>query len=115
MTIEKEYIDLQSSNYIQTTVHGVSGDWRIRRNITGEDLQTFPPTVSDQLMYTIMEFAKKFELIAFNAGINFQKGKENEVLVSKIKEINTLYAALIAENTRLASVIEHITTTTTEE
>jgi uncharacterized protein YlxW (UPF0749 family) len=114
MDIEIEYIDLQSSNFTQTTIHGVSGDWRIRKNITGEDLQTFPPSVSDVLMYEILTFAKKFELIAFNAGINFQKDKENEVLAARIQEISTLNNELVAENTRLATVIEYITSTSKE-
>ena len=109
-----EYIDLQSSNYTQTTTHGVRGDWRVRKNITGEDLQTFPPLVSDELMYSILTFAKKFELIAFNAGINFQKDKQNGVLAAKIQDITNLNTALADENTRLATAIDYITSTVKE-
>jgi hypothetical protein len=114
MDIEIEYIDLQSCNFTQTTVHGERGDWRVRKNITGEDLQTFPPFVSDELMYAILTFARKFELIAFNAGINFQKGKENGVLAARIQDMTNLNTALADENTRLATAIDYITSTTKE-
>lgn len=114
MDNEIEYIDLQSSNFTQTTTHGVRGDWRIRKNITGDVLQTFPPAISDELMNTILTFAKKFEIIAFNAGINFQKGKENGVLAARIQDITNLNAALAEENTRLATAIDYITSTAKE-
>lgn len=114
MDIETEYIDLQSSNFTQTTVHGVRGDWRVRKNITGEDLQTFPPAVSDELMYAILTFARKFELIAFNAGINFQKDKQNGVLAARIREITNSNTALADENARLAAAIDYITSATKE-
>ena len=74
----------------------------------------FPPVVGDELMNNIMTFAKKFELIAFNAGISFQKGKENAVLAATVKELVNLNKALADENARLSDAIDHITSTSRE-
>lgn len=101
-----ELIDLQSANAIQLTNNDVRGDWQIRKNITGELLQVLPAHVSDQLMFMFLDFAKKYELIAFNEGIKFQKGKENEVLAATITELKCIHAVLIEENSRLADALD---------
>ena len=101
-----ELIDLQSANVIQLTSNGTKGEWHVRKNITGEDLQVLPASISDELMFTILDFARKYELIAFNAGIKFQKGKENEVLAASINELKAVRDILIEENSRLADALE---------
>ena len=101
-----ELIDLQSANATQLSDSGVKSDWKIHKNVTGEVLQTFPATVTDALMFGILDFARKHELIAFNEGIIFQKGKENEVLAATITELQQVNAFLIAENARLADALE---------
>lgn len=101
-----ELIDLQSANATQLSDSGVKSDWKINKNVTGEVLQTFPSAVTDELMFGILDFAKKYELIAFNEGIKFQKGKENEVLASTIAELQQVNAFLIAENSRMADALE---------
>ena len=103
---EPELIDLQSANATQLTSSGVKGEWRIKKNITGELLQILPAAVSDELMFTFLDFARKYELIAFNAGISFQKGKENEVLAANINELKAVRDILIEENSRLADALE---------
>ena len=101
-----ELIDLQSANATQLSNNGVKGAWSIKKNISGELLQVLPATVSDELVFTILDFAKKYELIAFNAGIKFQKGKENEVLSTNIIELKHTINELITENNRLADILE---------
>ena len=101
-----ELIDLQSANATQSSDSGVKSDWKIHKNVTGEVLQTFPSTVSDELMFMVLDFARKYELIAFNEGITFQKGKENEVLAATNTELQQVNAFLIAENARLADALE---------
>ena len=107
--MNKEYIDLQSCNATQISESGVKGDWSIKKNVTGDVLSVFPASVSDKVMFSIMDFAKKYELIAFNAGINFQKGKENEVLASNIVQLKRTNNALAEENSRLATALDYQT------
>ena len=101
-----ELIDLQSANATQLSANGVKSEWKINKNVTGEILQIFPATVTDELMFMVLDFARKYELIAFNEGITFQKGKENEVLAATITELQQANAFLIAENSRLADALE---------
>ena len=101
-----ELIDLQSANATQLSDSGVKSEWKINKNVTGEVLQTFPASVTDELMFMVLDFARKYELIAFNEGITFQKGKENEVLAANITELQQANTFLIAENSRLADALE---------
>lgn len=103
-----EFIDLQSANVTQLTNAGTKGEWTLKKNITGEPLHTFPPKIDDGLMFYILNFAKKFELIAFNAGINFQKNNQNVFLEAQIKELVLVNAELGAENVRLATILENL-------
>tara|TARA_R110000851_G_C13102760_1_gene569230 strand:- start:13744 stop:14115 length:372 start_codon:yes stop_codon:yes gene_type:complete len=102
-----ELIDIQSAHVTQLANNGVKGDWKVKKNITGETLATFPPNISDKLMFGILNFAKKYELIAFNAGISFQKEKQNELLLAKIDELKRLGLELASENERLATILEN--------
>jgi len=71
----KDLIKLQNANMFQETKEGTKSDWRIRENVTGDTLVTLPANISDQAMFQIMHFARKYELEAFNAGINFAKAQ----------------------------------------
>ena len=101
-----ELIDLQSANATQLSDSGVKSEWKINKNVTGDILQIFPATVTDELMFMVLDFARKYELIAFNEGIKFQKGKENEALAATIAELRQVNAFLTAENSRLADALE---------
>jgi hypothetical protein len=71
--MSKDYIQLQNANMFQLTNNGVKQDWLVRENITDAVLAEFPSGVSDELMFQIIKFARKYELKAFNAGIDFAK------------------------------------------
>jgi len=104
-----ELIDLQSAHVTQiSTDADGKGDWHVKKNITGEHLHTFPPNINDTLMFNILNFAKRFELIAFNAGIKFQKTKQNEYLQAQINELVAVNRELGEENVRLSTIIENL-------
>lgn len=102
----KELIKLQSAHCTQHTSEGVKSDWKVEENATNDNLFVFPPNISDELMFQIMNFARKYELDAFNAGIQFQKGKQNEVLQQTINEQLAVIEALGHDNNRLAESID---------
>ena len=104
----EELIDLQSAHVTQLTSSGVKSDWIVKKNITGDILHIFPPSIPDALMFEILDFAKKYELIAFNAGIKFQKKNQNLLLTAQIKELEAVNTELGEENIRLATILENI-------
>ena len=108
MVDQTDLIVLQSSHVTQNTIRSVKSDWMVRRNITGDAIHSFPPSINDALMFDVLNFAKKYELIAFNAGINFQKEKQNEYLKAQIDELAGVNNELGAENVRLASILENL-------
>ena len=103
MTID--YIPIANANANQITSDGVKGDWTIRENITDRELATFNGRISDEDMFNILAFARKYELEAFNAGINFQKDKQNEQVERLISERN----AIIVSNEQLSATVERLT------
>lgn len=105
----KELIKLQSAHCTQHTTEGVKGDWKVEENETNKNLATFPPNISDEVMFQILNFARKYELEAFNAGITFQKGKQNAVLQQTINEQLAVIEALGHDNNRLAGIIDEHT------
>jgi len=103
-----EYIDLQSANVQQNTTDGIKTNWIVKKNISGEKLGEFPNTIPDDVMFQILDFSRKYELIAFNAGIAFQKGKQNKVLKEQIEILKKANAELANENERLSGILEEI-------
>lgn len=102
-----ELIELQSANVNQLTADGVKGDWKVKKNITGEVLYSFPP-LADKVMRSVLNFAQDFELKAFNAGINYQKAKNNAVLEDQIRILTSVNKELADENIRLSTLLENL-------
>jgi hypothetical protein len=95
----KEYIDLQSAHITQfTTEQDGKSAWKVRQNITSKDLHELPGHLSEKDIFACLEFARKFELIAFNAGIYFQKKQHQEQI-----------RLAAQENERLALIIDKLT------
>ena len=105
--IDQPLIDLQAAHVNQYTTQGVKTDWFVEQNITNDSMHTFSNRLTDNDMFSVMDFARKYELIAFNTGITFQKGKQNEVLVAEIAQLKIAIKDLAGENTRLASILDH--------
>lgn len=102
-----QLIDLQAAHITQLTTKGLKSDWEIRKNITSEKLHSLSYKLDDNEVYGILQFAKKYELLAFNAGIKFQKGKQNEFLQAQIKDLDTLIVQLREHNDYLAQALEN--------
>ena len=105
MKQEKELIQLQSAHITQYDT-SVKSDWVVEENITNKVIQRFPGNISDNLMFTILNFARKYELKAFNAGIKFQKTKQNELLHEKVTQMQKIIDNFATENERLSYIIE---------
>lgn len=103
-----ELITLQSCHITQKSQDDVKTDWAVEENITNKLLHTLPKKLTDNEVMGVINFAKKYELEAFNIGINFQKEKQNEFLKATILELQNNNDSLAKENTRLATVLEHI-------
>lgn len=101
---------LATANANQITKGGVKGDWVIRANgEDGEELGRFPGNLTDAVVWDIIHFSRKYELLAFNAGINFQKDKDNAYLRSKIAALEMERDAILAHNATLAYTVERLT------
>jgi REP element-mobilizing transposase RayT len=101
-----ELIDLQSAHVTQHTNEGIRGDWKICKNITSDHIYTLPKFLNDEQVFSIMNFARKYELIAFNEGIKFQKNKQNLALKEIIKNQEKQLEEFAQENIRLATILE---------
>lgn len=97
-----ELLPLASCNAHQLTVKGKKEDWLIRENVTGVTLATLSNRITDHDIMAMIHFARKYELEAFNKGIDFQKNKQNVFFKDKI-------AQLTMENERLAQALEQET------
>lgn len=103
----EEFIDLQSSHITQYSKDGIPHTpWYVRQNLTNDNLASLPMVFSEEQVRIVVNFGKKFELKAFNAGIKFQKGKQNEVLLLKIAERENNIKFLEAENEKLAEALD---------
>ena len=69
----KDLIHLQHAHTTQYTDGSEKSNWKVRQNITSEDLAELPAELNEGQVFAILDFARKFELIAFNEGIKFGK------------------------------------------
>jgi len=94
----KDLIDLQHAHVTQlTSEQEGKTTWMVRQNITSKDLHDLPANLSEKDVFAALDFARKFELIAFNTGIEFQKQQQLNIVSN-----------LINENKRLSNLIEKL-------
>jgi hypothetical protein len=103
-----DLIHIQHSHVTQLTKDGIKGDWSVQKNKTNEELYQLPAHLSDSDIFTIMKFVKKFELEAFNAGIQFQKALKTAPLQSENAELRQTLQAAVAHGDRLAAKLQSI-------
>ncbi len=86
-------IDLAQS-CVQQLTHRERGklDWQVF-NDDGEQIYTLDSKYNEKQIFEIQDYAKKFELIAFNVGIDFMKDKKNK----EMQELKAKYDAVIKE------------------
>lgn len=107
--ITEDLVPLANANAHQLTVKGVKQDWLIRENISDQELATLNARISDEDMFAILHFARKYELAALNAGIAFQKDKQNKALNEQIARLLGERAAMIEHNEQLAVTVDRLT------
>lgn len=104
--MSKDYIQLQNSHVTQHTNGHIKSDWEVQENISNDILCLFPNTVNEELMFKITDFAKEFELKAFNSGIKLGKEKTVAVYEPKIKQMEEAIKQMKSENVRLSEALE---------
>ena len=94
----KDLIHLQHAHVTQITNNEIGKSaWKVRQNITSNDLAELPANLSEKDVFTVLDFARKFELVAFNAGIQFQKHQQSNIVNN-----------LMNENKRLSIIIDKL-------
>lgn len=80
-------------NQITTEKDGKS-DWEVQENETNMPLGVLPKTFSESEVFTVLHFARKYELLAFNIGMKHmskelfsQWNQERDKLIKVIKEL----------------------------
>jgi len=101
-------IKLQNSHVVQITKGADKTDWSVQENETNNELFVLPKHYTDSEVFHIMDTMKEYELVAFNRGIEFQKGKQNAVLNDTIKANEKVISFLKGENNKLASALDNI-------
>ena len=104
-----ELIKLASCHVTQHTNGSKVTEWSVEENITNEVLGTFPSHLTESEVFAILRIARKYELEALNAGIKFQKDKNNEYLTSQIHELKAIVRGLGMENEKLAEALDNTT------
>ena len=104
-----ELIKVQNSHVTQHTSGHKKTDWKIEANISNEQLGTLPSRLLEAEVFSIMRFIKKFELEAFNIGIQFGKEKQMQMYDPLLKEYKRKLNLAKNENERLAEVLDRLT------
>lgn len=102
----KALVELTGSSITQITQGHVKSDWKVYANDTDKVLCAFPSKYSENEIFHIMDFAKEYELKALNAGIKFQRDKQNGALGETIAKQKKLIEALKQENEKLADALD---------
>ncbi len=105
----KEYILLAHAHVNQITAKGVKGDWKIEANKTNDLLGTLPNSLDESQVFSIMDFVREYELIAFNVGIALGKEKQKEIDDRIELELTRKLEIASEENERLAEVLDKLT------
>ena len=103
MEEKKELIPLQHSNITQLTHKGVKGEWIVKTNITDIKLAELPSKFTEEEVFKVVKFARKFEIEAFNIGINFEKEKSQKLIKEITDKFNNQITIAREENERLAT------------
>ena len=104
----KEYIKLENAHITQHTDGAEKSEWSLEANNTDEKLHQFPNTFTEKQMFNILDFARKYELEAWNSGIKFGRNKAKEIWEKKIELANKQIKYMREENARLAQALEGV-------
>lgn len=98
-------IHLQDAHTTQFTANGEKGPWLVRKNITSEDLAELPKDLTEGEVFSVLDFAKKFELIALNVGIKYGQMMFKSKFDLIVTDYNNQLQLLRDENERLATAL----------
>jgi len=104
--INNDLIHLQHSHITQYTNGDEKSEWKVRKNITSEDLAELPKELTEDEIFKVMEFARKFEIIAFNEGIKLGKKEMKKAYDTIIERLEDNIKLAREENERLATKLE---------
>jgi len=104
--LNEDVIHLQSAHITQYTDETGRTAWKVRKNITSEDLAELPKDLTEDEVFKVMGFARKFELIAFNEGIKLGKQELKVAYDSMVAQLQRELQLMRGENERLATKLE---------
>ena len=99
-------LDLQSAYTTQVTTEK---DGKLNWVVYNEDrkkLAELPKELNDSQMFAILDFAKEFELQAFNTGMFHMKSQKDDEIKMILDRGNKQLQELRDENARLATKLE---------
>ena len=102
----KDIIHLQNAHITQYSNANGKSQWKVRKNITSEDLAELPGELTEEEVFKVIEFARTFELIAFNEGVRFGKKEMRNYYESILNNLKQTLILARNENVRLAEKLE---------
>ena len=99
-------IDLAGTYVAQNTSGHIKTEWKVNLNGTETTIQTFPSHFTENEIFAIMDFAKKYELEAFNKGVRFGNKNTVDAYEAKLDAKNNIINKLEMENERLAEALD---------
>jgi len=99
-------LQLSTAHVTQTTQGSEKSDWVVQENETDKQLGVFSSQITETSMFTILDFAKKYELRAFNIGIAHGKQLIKEVYKEREANYEGIIKHMKEENERLARALE---------
>ena len=107
MEEQEVLIALSAAHVTQLTgVDGKKGPWRVCANKTNEVLAELDSKYTEAQVFQILDFAKQYELIAFNVGIQFQKKLSDTHWQGIESKLNRVINELTEANDKLANKLD---------
>jgi len=98
----KDLIHLQNAHATQHTNDGLKTTWKVLTNETEKLLYELPAGWDDKTLFEALDFAKKFELIALNVGINHGVREELKRFTTEKGNLLKVIDGLTKSNEKLA-------------
>lgn len=107
MQNEKDLVDLANAHVTQTkTDKSGKSQWSVEANETNKVLAKLDANYTEKQVFEILGFARKYELIALNIGIDFGKDMSDKHWQDIETKLKRVISELTAENVRLAGILE---------
>jgi len=107
MEERKDLVHLQHSHTTQLTDgNGKKSEWSVQQNVTDEELYSLPKHWNEATVFTALDFAKEFESIALNSGINHGVKMMTNKYEQEKKELLNIINFLKEENKKLADTLD---------